>query len=404
MPAPDTRPHALVPLVHTTLLPRDERVRHWAQHAADGPAMVLFTGGRGAHALSKALIRYTHNTAHILPVFDDGGSSRALRSAFGMPPPGDLRNRMMALADRTLPASAEIVRLFQHRLADENAGAALRGELEALLCAAHPLVAAVPPGPRETILAHLRRCAARMPPDFDLRRGNVGNFVVAGAYLAAGDLAAVLAEVSNLSSVRGSVLPVCNGGRYHLCAALADGTKLLGQSRISTQPHAAVGELEIVEPGDEGAWCPAMPQLNPRAARAIADAASVTYAMGSVYTSLVPSLLVSGVGRAIRAACCPTVFVANLVRDCETPGMTASETLEVVLRSLRRSDPQPGAVSDYVHYALVSDHGDSDSDGRIPVDLARIRALGVQPIVLPLEARRGIHDPELVAATLLSLC
>lgn len=392
-----------MPLAHSVRLPRYERVRHWARYPSEGPAMALFTGGSGAHALSKELIRHTHNTSHILPVFDDGGSSRALRLAFGMPPPGDLRHRLIALADRSLPGSREMVRLLQHRLSADATPQALQSELDAFLGDSHALLAPVAPRPRRKILAHLRRFAEHQPPDLDLRRANIGNLVIAGAYLVAADLASVLAEIAALLAIRGSVVPVCGGGRYYLSASLEDGSELHGQSCISTQRHAAVRELAIVEQDGAG-WRRATPELNPLAELAIRDAPIVVYAMGSLYTSLVPSLLVSGVGRAIRSTCCPKVFVANLVRDCETPGMTAAQLLEVVLASLRRSDSRAGEVSDYVHYALVSDHGDSDRDGRIPVDLERIRALGVQPIVLPLELRRGIHDPETVAATLLSLC
>jgi hypothetical protein len=82
--------------------------------------------------------------------------------------------------------------------------------------------------------------------------------------------------------------------------------------------------------------------------------------------------------------------------------------LQELYRHLQRSDPDPGSMQDYVQYALVNTHGDTSEDNRIPVDLPAIRELGVEPVVLPVEKdpdnEPGVHDPELVAAVLLSLC
>ena len=78
--------------------------------------------------------------------------------------------------------------------------------------------------------------------------------------------------------------------------------------------------------------------------------------------------------------------------------------LRELLSAVHESDTMPGKMDDYVHYTLVGDHGDSDAGGRVPVDLKEIRALGVEPIVLPLEQSQGKHDPDLVTAALLSLC
>ena len=220
-----------------------------------------------------------------------------------------------------------------------------------------------------------------------------------------GDLESVIFEFSALAAVRGEVVPVCAGGTYHLQAELADGGTLIGQSRITGEEHAPIRRLSVVERQD-GAWREVSPALNPLAAKSIRGASLVAYTMGSFYTSLVSNLLVDGVGRVVRETRRPKVFVPNLREDREIRGMRVSDMVRELYRYLRSTDPDPGPIRDYLQYVLVSTHGESDRDGRVPVDLDRIAALGVEPIVLPLEdpAAPHQHDPTLVAEVLLSLC
>ena len=392
-----------VRLAHPTHLPVYRKVEHYRRHPMEGPPLTLLSGGTGARALSETLIRYTHNTSHILPTFDDGGSSRVLRDHFRMPPPGDLRNRLMALSDMTMTGNPEVSLLFRTRLPTEGDPKGLDAELATFLSDQHPQMGRIEARYRRIIRRHLERFIRHKPDDFDLRGGNIGNFVIAGAYLSIGDLESVIFEFSALAAVRGEVLPVCRGGDYHLMARLADGSTLVGQSLITATDHAAIEALAIVErDGDD--WTEVRPSINPLAERAIRRSALVAFSMGSFYTSLVSILLVDGMGQAIRRAQRPKVFVANLVRDPETPGMRVSQMLHQIVSSLRKSDPEPGGVSDYVHYALVSDHGEDESNNHLPIDLQQIRAMGVEPICLPLEHSPGVHDVETVAGVLLSLC
>jgi uncharacterized cofD-like protein len=266
-------------------------------------------------------------------------------------------------------------------------------------------MARIEPRYRRIIIAHLERFASRIPTDFDLRGGNIGNFVIAGAYLDLRDIESVIFEFSALAAVRGQVIPVCSAGLLHLMAEFVDGTAWVGQSRITVEEHPPIKRLAIVAPeGDR--TVEARPPLSPLAERALRKAALIVFSMGSFYTSLLSILLVGNIGEVIRTARRPRVLIANLRRDPETPGMSVSAMLLELHRYLAASDPQPGSIEDYVNYVLVSDHGDSDQDERVPVDLDAIRQLGVEPIVLPLESADspGTHDAELVAATLLSLC
>ena len=397
-----------IQLNHPTTLPVYKKVEGYERHPKEGPPVVLLSGGTAARGLAQNLVRYTHSSSHVLPVFDDGGSSRELRDKLGMPPPGDLRNRLMALSDMTRSGNPEVRRIFRARLPRYGSDEELQKRLEEFLGDAHPQMQSIESRYRRIIINHLERFNRVKPAGFDLRGGNIGNFVIAGAYLTIGDLESVIFEFSALAAARGEVYPVCHGANYHLRAEFETGEVWVGQSRITSQRHPPIRRLAIVERLAGGEHVEARPQLNPLAGRAIRKAALVAYAMGSFYTSIVPNLLVNGMGQAIRETKRPKVFVANLMRDEETLDMTVSDMLRELLRYLQESDPHPGTMEDYVHYVLVGDHGGSDKRSQVPVDIESILALGVEPIVLPLavEGARGSveHDAELVAAVLLSLC
>lgn len=401
----------VVQLNHPTHLPVYKKIERYERHPKDAPPLALLSGGSGARSLAEQLSRLTHNSAHILPVFDDGGSSRELRIRLGMPPPGDLRNRLMALSDMSMSGNPEVSRLFRTRLPRDGDEPTLARELESFLDDGHPQMSRVEPRYRRIIQTHLLRFIQHRPPGFDLRGGNIGNFVIAGAYLSVGDLESVIFEFSQLAAALGEVIPVCTGAGYHLKAELLDGSEVVGQSRITREEHLPIKRLAIVQrdprSGDdgEGKWLEVTPRLNTLAARALRKASVIGYAMGSFYTSLVPLLLVEGMGRVIRRAKRPKVLVANLRRDAETPDMCVADMVHEICRYLRASDDQPGETRDYINYVLANNHGASDADGLVPVDTGKLRDLGVEPIVLPLESDiPGVHDAQLVAAVLMSLC
>lgn len=397
----------MVQLNHPVLLPVYQKVHNYEHHPREGPTMTIISGGSGASRLSETLIRYTHNSVHILPIFDDGGSSRELRLKLGMPPPGDLRNRLMSLSDMSMSGNPEVSRLFRTRLPTEGTDAQLQTLLDSFIDEEHPQMKNIEKRYRRIIFKHLERFNSKKPADFDLRGGNIGNFVIGGCYLSVGDLESVIFEFSALAAVRGQVYPVCGDGDFHLQAELQDNTVLLGQSRITSEQHAPIRRLAIVEKHGEQVR-EVQPPFNPLAETALQRSMLVCFSMGSFYTSLISNLLVDGMGRAIRQLKRPKVFVANLYPDNETPHMTVSSMLVELHRYLRQTDPQPGPIEDYIQYVLVNDHGAGPDPQYVPVDLPAVRALGIEPIVLPLErigpfAERG-HDPQLVAATLLSLC
>ena len=128
-----------------------------------GPNILFFSGGTALRELSQEIIHYTHNTTHIITPFDSGGSSAVIRKAFGMPAVGDLRNRLMALADKSVHGNPAIFELFAHRLPSDREEPWLHEELNRLVKGRHELISAIPNPMRKIIRHYLLVFQNRMP-------------------------------------------------------------------------------------------------------------------------------------------------------------------------------------------------------------------------------------------------
>jgi uncharacterized cofD-like protein len=233
----------------------------------DGTRAVALGGGHGLSRTLAALVGVVDHVTAVVTVADDGGSSGRLRRDIGGVAPGDLRMALAALA-----RDRELAALVQYRFA--------RGEL-----AGHSL----------------------------------GNLVlVAMQELAGGDVVAGLDRLARLLDVPGRVLP-CTTTPLTLHARTPRGV-VRGQATVARTP------------GLERVWIdPACPPATPDAVAAIARADLVVLGPGSLFTSLVPNLLVPGIADAVAAAGCPTVFVANLREQAgETEGLTLPDHLRAV--------------------------------------------------------------------------
>ncbi len=148
-----------------------------------GPKLLFFSGGTALRGACAEIIRYSHNTIHIVTPFDSGGSSAKLRDAFRMPAIGDVRNRLLSLADRSLHGNPEIFRLFAHRFPEDGDRAELADVLDRMIRGKHRLAAAIPDPMRKIIRHHLDLFRRHMPDDFDLRKASIGNLILTGGYL-----------------------------------------------------------------------------------------------------------------------------------------------------------------------------------------------------------------------------
>ncbi len=238
---------------------------------ARAPRLVVIGGGTGMPVLLRGLKELTSNLTAIVTVADDGGSSGRLRGELGILPPGDIRNCLTALAT-TEPL---LEQLFQHRF---NSGSGLDGH-------------------------------------------SFGNLFIAAMSEITGDFEAAVKESSKVLAVRGRVLPVTLDN-VMLCAELADGSTVCGESNI-TAAQAAVKRVFTV---------PAEISPLPEALAAIEEADAIVLGPGSLYTSVIPNLLVPGITEAIAASRARKIYVCNVMtQPGETTGYTAADHLKAIL-------------------------------------------------------------------------
>jgi 2-phospho-L-lactate transferase/gluconeogenesis factor (CofD/UPF0052 family) len=228
-----------------------------AQRSPDlGPRILFFTGGTALKETSQALVGYTHNSTHLVTPFDSGGSSAVLRKYFGMPAVGDLRNRLMALADRTLHGFPEIYDLFAHRLPKTASPDQLQTELRALVSGSHPLIARVSDPMRKIIRHHLQIFEKSISTDFDLRGASIGNLILTAGYLEnRRHIDPIVYIYSKLVQVRGEVRLVVNSD-LQLRAVLENGDEIIGQHLITGKETPAltvpIKELSLTDPARRG--------------------------------------------------------------------------------------------------------------------------------------------------------
>ena len=291
--------------------------------------IVLFGGGTGTRELTIALRRAGFATTRIVPAWDSGGSSRALRDALGMLAVGDIRQALMTTAHAEGRVGG-VVRFFNARLSDTGAPDALRAEFEFHADGRHPLLGAMPADIRTTILNCLRAFRERIPADFDFRRGSIGNFVLSGAYfLLDRDIDAAIGLFRRLCGIEGHVWPSTTEDRVELAALLRDGRRIHGQDRITALP-AELARVGIARVELCTGTTPAALPANRAALAAIAAADAVLFGPGSFFTSTLPHLLVDGVAAAVaaRPARVPRILIGNLLECPETTGRTLSELLD----------------------------------------------------------------------------
>ena len=374
--------------------------------ATSGPRLVFFTGGTALRDLSRVLSRHTRNSVHIVTPFDSGGSSAALRRAFAMPAVGDMRNRLLALAD-TAAVPAQALEFCAARLPDAGDAEALRQELRRMGQADHPVWRDIPASHAEPLRRHLRFFLCRMPADFAPQQASLGNLVLAGGYLEhKRDFGPILALLTQLLQVRGVVCPSVTES-LHLAAELDDGSILVGQHRFKglSRPVRRLF-LTVHEPERPGSQpppqTPCRPPLAPEAAAWLRAPALICYPMGSFYTSVMANLLPQGVGRAIAAAPCPKMFIPNSGRDPELCGLTLAGQVEMLLRQLREDAPE-AATASLLHWVALDARNGRYPGGTGPELRERLARMGVgllcREMVSPADAQR--HVPEQTVQVLL---
>ncbi|MDP2929040.1 MAG: YvcK family protein [Candidatus Omnitrophota bacterium] len=236
-----------------------------------GPKIVVVGGGTGLSMLLHGLKEYTSNITAVVTMADDGGSSGRLRQDFDMLPPGDIRNCLVALAD----AEPLMAKLFQFRFSDES----------------------------------------------ELKGHNFGNLFIAAMSQVAGNFDAAIKESSKVLAIRGSVVP-STLNKVTLVAEHSDGTESVGESRI---PKALKAIKRIY-------LKPAGSKPTHEAIEAIKRADGIILGPGSLYTSIMPNLLVEKIYKEIIASRAIKMYVCNVMtQKGETDGYKASDHLRAII-------------------------------------------------------------------------
>jgi len=369
-----------------------------------GPCALFFSGGTALQEISRILKQYSHNTIHLVTPFDSGGSSAKLRQAFSMPSVGDLRSRLISLADEGFDNHIYIYNLFVHRLATDKNNEELKKEIASMVDGSNPLVQPIPEPMQQLICNQLGHFYDSMPEGFDLRGASMGNLVLTGGYLHhQRELDQIAFMFTKLVSARGIVRTTISDN-LHLTAKLEDGTQITGQHRItgkeSTPITSPISWIALSKSADK--FAPAIAQLSKANRKLIEMAEIICFPPGSFYSSLIANLLPRGVGSAIANSTAPKVYVPNLGNDPEQTGMSLSRSIATILRYLRIDAGDDCPDEKLLNYILIdSKNGDYNSS----LSQSYLNDLGIRLVdtTLITDNSAPYYNPELLAGALLSL-
>lgn len=291
--------------------------------------IVMFGGGSGSRDITMALCRQRDDITRVVPAWDSGGSSKALRERLGILAMGDIRQALMTLAHGENRVSS-VVRFFNARLSEAADPADLLAEFDFYASGAHPLLVTMTPDIRDAVLDCLQVFRDHVGADFDWRRGSIGNFVLTGAYLAHGrDINAAIAIFRQLCGIEAQVWPSTTADAVALHAQLRDGSVVHGQDRVTAlapaQARLGIGHVQLALAGDHTGG--ALPPANPAVLKAIAGADLLVFGPGSFFTSTLAHFAVQGIAQAVAATSpgVPKVLVGNILECPETTGRSLAE-------------------------------------------------------------------------------
>ena len=339
----------------TPLLAREASGRALSQIVAEhrfGPArpafgIVAVGGGTGLSSLLRGLKKHDAGITAIVTVADDGGSTGRLREEFDIPAPGDIRNCIAALADD----EALVTRLFQHRF--QGDGSTLSGH-------------------------------------------SFGNLFITALTRTTGSFERAVEEASQVLNIRGRVLPATLEN-VRLSAELSDGRVLHGESSVGE--HGPRG-VRI----DRMFLTPRHPEAHAPALGAILNADLIVLGPGSLFTSVVPNLLVAGIPEAIRWSEATVVYVCNVAtQPGETDTFDAADHVRVIVEHLGAGRLDAVLVNANPA-SIMAARGD---ESILPVVAGTLASehLGVEIVARDLvsDVNPLRHDPDKLAAVLMEL-
>lgn len=391
-------------VARTAEIPDLLRVSRYRKIPELGPRILFFSGGSALNGLCKTLKNYTHNSTHMVTTFDSGGSSAELRHAFNMPSIGDLRSRLMALADETVLGHPEVYDLFNYRFPKDALNKSLRARLEAMVNGSSDMVAVITNPIRQLICNQLGYFLEAMPDQFDLRGASIGNLILAGGYLNNHQqLNPIIFQFSKLVNVLGTVRAIVDED-LHLGAELVDGSWVIGQHRLTGKEVAPLSSpvKKLFLSQSDNRYIPADTQIKKTNRKFIGEAELICYPPGSFYTSVLANLMPAGVGKAIANNDCPKVYVPNLGSDPEQIGMSLEQMVQGLLRQLQSDLDGECSNARLLNFVLLDSR-----NGHYPSTLTieYLNELGIDLIDTKLISEKSapFYDNDLLVSALLSL-
>lgn len=326
-----------------------------AHMANKGFKIACIGGGTGLSNMLKGLKNYSSNITAIVTVADDGGSSGRLRESMDIVPPGDIRNCIAALSHD----DEVITQLFQYRFDDD--------------------------APQ------------------DLKNHSFGNLFLTALVELGGskNMADAVAQACRILKARGTVLPVSNEP-MHLIAEMEDGTRIEGESKIPIAKSKVV-QLSCKEP---------RPEILPGVVEAINEAEIIIIGPGSLYTSILPNLLMPDLVRAIAKSTAPKIYVCNVMTQ---PGETSDYSCADHIRSLLKHTKKYLKTGQrLIDFVLVNDamphkkqlvQYRADNQYPVELDIAEIKELDVEirPANLLQNGNFVRHNPYKLAKAIIQI-
>lgn len=321
-------------------------LREETKRMTDRKKIVAIGGGTGLPAVLRGLKKYPVDITAIVTVADDGGSSGMLRNELQIPPPGDIRNVLVSLSD----IEPVFEKLLQHRFKSDSG----------------------------------------------LNGHSMGNLLIAALSSITGDFVKGVRELSRILNVHGQVLPAADQ-MIMLGAVMSDGSIIEGESHIPEVNKRI--EHVFLKPADI--------RPLPESIRAIREADLITFGPGSLYTSVIPNLLVPGLAKEIERAKARKVYVCNVMtQKGETDHFTASQHIKAIHRHV--SCPIIDTIivnSQPIKLDLLKRYAAEKSEP-VRIDWEQLNDLGVDVIHAPLIKTTGgmvRHDEAVVGRMLMSL-
>ncbi len=310
-----------------------------------GPKIAAIGGGTGLSVLLKGIKESTSNLTAIVTVADDGGSSGRLRKSYNIIPPGDIRNCIVALADEEDILS----KLLQYRFTEKG----------------------------------------------ELKGHNFGNIFITALTKISGDFPKAIKEISKVLAIRGQVFPV-SLDNIKLKAKLKNGKEVYGQSNIA-KSKVAIESIQII---------PSNCKPYEQALKALKSADVVILGPGSLYTSIIPNLLIPGVKEILESDRILKIYICNIMtQPGETDGYTVSDHIKAIFKHSSNKVIDYVVVNDGIPRESLLKKYRSENSYIVKIDKEEIIKLGVKMVCAKLieDGEYIRHSPSLLNKTIMKL-